>query len=93
MKKTIFTMFVLAVFAGSAFAAPDEMTFSKNGKKEPVAFNHKAHAAAVKGCTKCHATEKGGKIEGFGKEWAHKNCKACHTESKIPNTCKDCHKK
>ena len=87
MKKTVYTMLVLAVFAGSAFAA--DMIEMKKGVK----FNHKAHATAVADCKKCHATEAGGKIEGFGKDWSHKNCKACHNEMKKgPTACKECHK-
>ena len=36
----------------------------------------------------------GGKIEGFGKDWAHKTCKGCHQEkAKGPTKCGDCHKK
>jgi len=86
MKKTVLSLFVIAAFAGSAFAA-DVIEMKKN-----VKFNHKAHAEAVKDCTKCHAAATGGRIEGFGKDWAHKNCKACHAASKVPNGCKDCHK-
>lgn len=94
MKKSIIAMLAVVAFAGTASATPDMMTFSNSGKKTPVVFNHKAHAEAVKNCTKCHATKKGGKIEGFGKEWAHKNCKGCHAElKKGPATaCKGCHK-
>jgi len=87
MKKTAIAMLVLIAFAGSAFAA-DVIEMKKN-----VKFTHKAHADAVKDCKKCH--EKGpGKIEGFGKDWAHKNCKACHEEKKIgqDTKCKFCHK-
>ncbi|BCS56080.1 cytochrome c7 [Geobacter sp. SVR] len=88
MKKTISAMFVLLAFAGTAFAAAPETI----KMKKDVTFNHKAHMATVGDCKKCH--EKGpGKIEGFGKEWAHKNCKGCHTEMKKgPTSCKDCHK-
>jgi hypothetical protein len=59
-----------------------------------VTFNHKQHQERLKDCTKCHATATGGKIEGFGKDVAHKTCKGCHTEMKKgPTSCKDCHKK
>jgi hypothetical protein len=90
--KTVVTMFALVAFAGTAFAA-DVITFSTNGKKDPVTFNHKAHQDALKDCKKCH--EKGpGKIEGFGKDYAHKACKGCHTEmGKGPTSCGACHKK
>lgn len=88
MKKTIIAMFALAAFAGSALAA--DIIEMKKGVK----FNHKAHQEALKDCTKCHDKAKGGKIEGFGKEYAHsKGCKACHTTMKKgPTSCKECHK-
>ncbi|MDD5285345.1 MAG: cytochrome c3 family protein [Desulfuromonadaceae bacterium] len=86
MKKIV-VVFVLAAFAGSALAA-DVMQF-----KRGVKFNHKIHQDTVKDCTKCHAKAEGGKIEGFGKEYAHKSCKGCHAEfKKGPSICKDCHK-
>jgi predicted CXXCH cytochrome family protein len=51
------------------------------------------HQVMLKDCTKCHASAAGGKIEGFGKDWAHKTCKGCHSEmGKGPTSCKDCHK-
>lgn len=85
MKKLV-TLFAVVAFAGSAFAA-DVIEMKKN-----VKFNHKAHQGYVSDCKKCH--EKGaGKIEGFGKDWAHKNCKGCHTDMKKgPTSCKECHK-
>jgi len=89
MKKIIVALSLVA-FAGSSFAA-DVMTF--NASPGNVTFNHKAHQAKVGDCKKCH--EKGpGKIEGFGKDFAHKTCKGCHAELKQgPTSCKDCHKK
>lgn len=86
MKKTVIAMFALVAFSGSAFGA--EVFEFKKGVK----FNHKAHQGYAGECKKCH--EKGaGKIEGFGKDWAHKNCKGCHTTMKKgPTSCKDCHK-
>lgn len=58
-----------------------------------VTFPHKAHQDLLKDCSKCH--EKGpGKIEGFGKDWAHAKCKGCHQEMKKgPTSCSGCHKK
>ena len=49
-------------------------------------------------CTQCHADEKGGAIEGFGKtvnkDKAHAACHECHKkEAKGPQKCADCHKK
>jgi hypothetical protein len=87
MKKVI-VLISLVAFAGTAVAA-DVMEF-----KRGVKFNHKAHQEKLGGdCTKCHATKAGGKIEGFGKDFAHKTCKGCHIEmGKGPTQCKDCHK-
>lgn len=84
--KTVITLLALVAFTGSAFAA-DVMEF-----KRGVKFNHKAHQESVKDCTKCHAKAAGGKIEGFGKEFAHATCKGCHAAGKGPTGCKDCHK-
>lgn len=83
--KTIVTLFAVVAFAGTAFGA-DVIELKKG-----VKFNHKAHQGLAK-CDKCHGA-KPGKIEGFGKEWAHKNCKGCHAEMKKgPTSCKECHK-
>lgn len=80
--------FSTVVFA--AVSATIELPAS-NGK---VAFQHQKHQETLKDCTKCHTTQAGGKIEGFGKELAHKTCKGCHSElGKGPTSCKDCHKK
>ncbi|MCM2357636.1 MAG: cytochrome c family protein [Geobacteraceae bacterium] len=91
MKKIAIAMIAVVAFAGAAFAA-DVIEFpAKNGK---VTFNHKKHQEALKDCKSCHATEKGGKIEGFGKDIAHKTCKGCHEEKKAgPTKCGECHKK
>ena len=88
MKRMFVALFVVVAFAGTAFAdAPDTITLKKN-----VTFNHKAHIALLGDCKKCHEKEPG-KIEGFGKDYAHKNCKGCHTEMKKgPTSCKECHK-
>lgn len=87
MKKTLVAMLAMVAFAGTAFAA--DVIAMKKGVK----FNHKAHIELLKDCKKCH--EKGtGKIEGFGKDWAHKSgCKGCHVDMKKgPTSCKECHK-
>jgi len=87
MKKMIIALLALAAFTGSAFAT--DVIELKRGVK----FNHKAHQENLKDCTKCHTTAAGGKIEGFGKDFAHKTCKGCHAEgNKGPTACKDCHK-
>jgi hypothetical protein len=88
MKKTVIALLACVAFAGTAMAAPDVIEM-----KRGVKFDHKAHKAVSGPCVKCHATESGGKIEGFGKTWAHDKCKACHVEMKKgPTACKECHK-
>jgi hypothetical protein len=88
MKKIVISLFAVVVFASAAYAA--DVIEMKKG----VTFNHKAHMALSTDCTKCHASNAGGKIEGFGKDFAHKTCKGCHTDMKKgPTACKDCHKK
>ena len=90
MKKVIVAALSVVVFATSAFAVSDVMEMKKG-----VTFKHKAHGEAMKDCTKCHEKAEGGKIAGFGKEFAHsKACKTCHTEMKKgPTNCKGCHTK
>jgi len=88
MKKMIIAVLAVTVFAGSALAA-DVMEL-----KRGVTFKHKAHAEALKDCKKCHDNAAGGKIEGFGKDFAHKKCKECHSDMKKgPTNCKGCHTK
>ena len=88
MRNMIVAVLTVTVFAGSAFAA-DVMEMKKG-----VSFKHKAHAEAVKDCTKCHDKSEGGEITGFGKDLAHKQCKECHSEMKKgPTSCKGCHTK
>ena len=86
MKKVVTALFAVVAFAGVACAA--DVIEMKKGVK----FNHKAHQEALKDCKKCH--EKGaGKIEGFGKDWAHKSCNGCHADlKKGPSSGKECHK-
>lgn len=57
-----------------------------------ISFPHKTHQEMFD-CTKCHVNGSG-QIAGFGKDWAHKICKGCHSEMKKgPTSCKDCHRK
>lgn len=89
MKRTFIALFVCIAFAGTAFAAtpPDTIKMKKD-----VTFDHKAHVERAGDCAKCHEKAPG-KIEGFGKDYAHKNCKGCHTDMKKgPTNCKGCHK-
>jgi hypothetical protein len=85
-KHVVAILFLLAV-AESAIASPEIIEL-----KNRIKFKHKAHMALVGTCSKCHV-QGVGKIAGFGKEWAHKNCKGCHVEmGKGPIKCSGCHK-
>jgi len=87
LKKIIAAVMLTLFCSALAMAADDVMTLpAKNGN---VAFPHKKHQDALKDCKVCH--ENGpGKIEGFGKDWAHKNCKGCHVEKNAgPTKCGD----
>ncbi len=89
--KRIISAVALTLFAASIALAADTITLpAKNGN---ITFPHKKHQELLKDCKKCH--EKGpGKIDGFGKDFAHKNCKGCHEEMKKgPTKCGECHKK
>ncbi|HTP64901.1 MAG TPA: cytochrome c7 [Geobacteraceae bacterium] len=90
--KRIIAAAAITVFAAGIAMAADTMTFpAKNGD---VTFNHKAHQDKLKDCKACHAADAGGKIEGFGKDWAHKTCKGCHQDKGAgPTNCGGCHKK
>ena len=92
MKKIIAAVALTLIGASAAMAAgPETITLpAKNGN---ITFQHKAHQEKLKDCKVCH--EKGpGKIEGFGKDIAHKTCKGCHEEKKAgPTKCGECHKK
>lgn len=93
MKKIIAIGALLIFCAGTALAA-DVITFP--AKMGDVKFNHKKHQELLKkDCKACHA-KKIGKIEGFGKDAAHKLCIDCHktkSNGKGPVSCKACHKK
>jgi hypothetical protein len=92
MFRFIATIIALS-FSSVVFAA-GPATIELHGSNGKVSFQHQKHQDTLKDCTKCHVTQSGGKIEGFGKEIAHKTCKACHAEmGKGPISCKDCHKK
>jgi opacity protein-like surface antigen len=90
MKKIIAAV-MLTLFCSSMAMAQDVMTFP--GAMGTVTFDHKMHKEKLKDCKVCH--ENGpGKIEGFGKDWAHKTCKGCHTDKGMgPTKCGECHKK
>jgi flavoprotein len=91
LKKIVAAVMLTLFCSVVAMAADDVISLpAKNGN---VSFDHKKHQDALKECKLCH--EKGpGKIEGFGKDWAHKTCKGCHEEKKAgPTKCGECHKK
>jgi cytochrome c553 len=98
MKNTLASLLVAVavVFASNAFAAAPAKPIVLPAKQGEVTFNHSKHAAQK--CTACHADEKGGAIEGFGKtvnkDKAHAACLDCHKkEAKGPTKCAECHKK
>jgi hypothetical protein len=99
MKNTLASLLVAAAvaFASSAFAAEaPAKPIPLPAKPGAVTFQHKTHAALK--CTVCHADDKGGAIDGFGKtvnkDKAHAKCHDCHKkEAKGPQKCADCHKK
>ena len=90
MKKVIVAVVLTLMSAGMALAAATMTLPAKNGD---ITFNHKKHQEMLKDCKACH--EKGpGKIEGFGKDFAHKTCKGCHADKGAgPTKCSECHKK
>ena len=90
MKKIAIVMIAAIAFAGTAFAADVIDLPAKNGN---ISFPHKKHQDALKDCKACHEKAPG-KIEGFGKDAAHKLCKGCHETKKAgPTKCGECHKK
>ncbi len=93
MKYLVLSITLVMFAAGTVLSADTISLPAKNGN---VTFPHSKHMAIKqeKGCTACHETDKGGKIAGLGKDWAHKTCKGCHeTMGKGPTKCGDCHKK
>ncbi len=90
MKKLLLAA-ALAVFSVSTSMAAD--TIVLKAKIGDVTFPHKMHQEMLTDCKVCHEKEPG-KIEGFGKDSAHKLCKGCHEAKKQgPVKCYDCHKK
>ncbi len=97
MKNTLASLFVAVAvaLASNAYAAAPAKPITLPAKQGAVTFDHSKHAQK---CTACHADEKGGAIEGFGKtvnkEKAHAVCVDCHKkEAKGPTKCAECHKK
>jgi predicted CXXCH cytochrome family protein len=90
MKGLIVAVSLIVIGASGALAAECMVFPASMGK---VSFPHKEHQTMLKDCKICH--EKGpGKIEGFGKDVAHKLCVGCHkTKQAGPTKCTECHKK
>ena len=90
MKKIIAAVALTLICAVAAMAADVITLPAKNGN---ITFEHKKHQDMLKDCKLCHEKAPG-KIEGLGKDWAHKTCKGCHEEKKAgPTKCGECHKK
>ena len=98
MNKYLAALFVAVAFAFSAQAAAPTGPVTLQAKNGNVTFDHSKHVPANK-CTTCHATDAGGKIEGFGKDKAHALCVECHKKESAagktaaPTKCADCHNK
>jgi len=92
----IFVLFaaIAVMSVGVAMADDPAKVMVLPAKPGDVTFEHQKHMQMKDSCAPCHATDKGGKIEGFGKDMAHFVCKGCHTDQKAgPTGCKDCHHK
>jgi predicted CXXCH cytochrome family protein len=97
MNKLCAVAAVFLLCAGAALAADlkDRMEFP--AEPGTVVFYHNNHVNEVKGdCKVCHELAPG-KIEGFGKESAHKLCIGCHEPHdgmpEGPTNCEGCHRK
>lgn len=100
MTVRIALLFALLSIASLAAAGTEpeknkgpEVIKLKMGDME-LPFSHWKHQVNLKQeCFHCH-NSKIGKIDGWGKETAHKVCIACHDlEEKGPVTCLQCHPK
>ena len=84
--------FIFAAATSFAAVGPETLKF-KNG----VTFPHHLHQGFLKSdCKQCHRNvgQAPGKIEGFGKDVAHRLCRTCHAMRNAgPANCPDCHKK
>jgi cytochrome c553 len=70
--KRIIAAFALTLFC-AGFAAADNTVVVLPAKNGNITFPHKKHQEMKEmACTKCHETDKGGKIAALGKDWAHK---------------------
>ena len=94
MKRIIAITAAVLFCTGLALAEEPKKTMELPAKSGNVTFEHQKHIDMKQTCTPCHATEAGGKIEGFGKEMAHDICKGCHVKGNAgPTKCAECHHK
>jgi cytochrome c553 len=94
MKALVVLLAIVSFAWGGAWAADPQKVIVLPAKPGDVSFEHQKHINMKNSCAPCHATDQGGKIEGFGKDMAHNICKGCHTEgNKGPTKCGDCHHK
>jgi cytochrome c553 len=100
MKQCVLVLVALSMSAISSAALAEtpkdkgpEIIRLKMGDLE-LPFKHWKHQKNQHDeCFHCHNT-KIGKIDGWGKETAHKICIACHDlEGKGPISCRQCHSK
>ena len=100
MKRIVLVLGLLSITTVSTAAPTDtaknngpEVINLKMGDAE-LPFKHWSHQKSLNNeCFHCHNT-KIGKIDGWGKETAHKVCIACHDlEDKGPVACRQCHTK
>src|SRR5262245_17950510 len=97
MRRVLIVSVMVAALASAAFAADVRARMEFPAKNGVVVFYHNNHVGEVKGkCKPCHEGTPG-KIPGFGKEYAHKNCIPCHDGHdgmpEGPTKCEGCHKK
>ena len=98
MKRVVLMLGILsmAAIASAAVAetprskGPEVITLKMGSTDLP--FKHWSHQKSLNDeCFHCHNT-KIGKIDGWGKDTAHKICIACHDlEDKGPVACRQCH--
>lgn len=94
MKLLAICTIVTIMTAAIALAEEPAKVIVLPAKPGDVTFEHQKHMQMKNSCAPCHASEKGGKIEGFGKDMAHSVCKGCHSDQKAgPTTCSGCHHK
>jgi len=97
MKNSLVVVVALSLGAGLASAAELKDRMELPASQGKVIFFHNNHVNEVKGnCKACHQGTPG-RIQGFGKEPAHKLCIGCHEPHddmpEGPINCEGCHTK